>query len=203
MKKLKWKKNYKRCPRCNNKCLLAQAKCEECGLVFERLQYISNKAAKKKILKFDTDYVLYTTKYPADLKWWKVLLICTFLGIFGGHYYYVGKYWKGAVMTAFSVLWIFCGIFNDVMFPYLENGLYLPIGFAGLLWIISLCFVMSRRFKVPVIAVPPEDYEALYKPKTKEKKKKADKTDDSVEAIDAKDDQSSNDKENVVNEDKK
>ena len=81
---------YKRCPRCGNKCLQAQSQCEECGLLFERMEFASNKAAKKKLRHFDTDYVIYTNQYPKDVNYIKLLLLTIFLGITGAHYYYVG-----------------------------------------------------------------------------------------------------------------
>ena len=80
-------KTTKICPRCGNKCLLAQEKCDDCGLLFSRLQYASNKAAKRKIAHFDSDFVICTKDYPSDLKWWKVLLMTIFTGLFGGHFF--------------------------------------------------------------------------------------------------------------------
>ena len=147
---MKLRKNsaYKKCPRCGNKCLLAQEKCEECDLVFSRLQYASNKAARKKIRKFDTDFVIQTTQLPPDIKWWKLLLISLFTGIMGGHYYYVGKYVKGGLMSAVFVYLIFLAFFN----PYFTNGYYyIPVGIAAFSWIVSLVYVSVKKFKVPVI----------------------------------------------------
>ena len=61
---------YKKCPRCGNKCLLSQEKCDDCGLIFSRLQYASNKAAKRRILKFDKDCIkmLNGTVFPVRQK---------------------------------------------------------------------------------------------------------------------------------------
>ena len=150
-------KTTKVCPRCGNKCLLAQEKCDDCGLLFSRLQYASNKAAKRKIAHFDSDFVIYTKDYPSDLKWWKVLLMTIFTGLFGGHYYYVGKFWKGALMTAGFVYLIFCTIFNAQMVSALQTyGAYLPISILGFSWIYSLSAVCIKKFKVPVIVEMPE-----------------------------------------------
>ncbi len=134
-------KTTKVCPRCGNKCLLAQEKCDDCGLLFSRLQYASNKAAKRKIAHFDSDFVIYTKDYPSDLKWWKVLLMTIFTGLFGGHYYYL----------------IFCTIFNAQMVSALQTyGAYLPISILGFSWIYSLSAVCIKKFKVPVIVEMPE-----------------------------------------------
>jgi len=150
-------KTTKKCPRCGNKCLIAQSKCEECGLLFSRMEYASNRAAKKKLLKFDRDFIIYTNQYPKDLPYWKVLLMTIFTGLFGGHYYYVGKYIKGGLMSASFVYLLFCTIFNAQMVELLETQyFYLPIGIAGFAWLYSLSCVILRKFKVPVTIQMPE-----------------------------------------------
>ncbi len=150
-------KAYKKCPRCGNKCLRQQETCEECGLIFARLEYASNKAAKRKIKHFDKDFVIYTNQYPNDMSWWKLLLLVFVTGIVGGHYYYVGKYWKGALMTTGFVYLVFCTIFNAPMVEALTTYYaYLPIGVLGISWIVSLIYVAFKKFKVPVIVEVPE-----------------------------------------------
>ncbi len=149
---------YKKCPRCGNKCLPAQEKCEECGLIFSRMQFASNKAAKKKIRKFDKDFIIYTNQYPSDVSWFKLMLYVFFFGLVGGHYYYVGKYVKGGLMSASFVYLIFCTVFNAQMVEYLETYyLYLPIGIMALAWIVSLIYVSTKKFKVPVIVDIPDN----------------------------------------------
>lgn len=157
MKLRKKLKAFKKCPRCGNKCLRQQETCEDCGLVFARLEYASNKAAKKKIAHFDKDFVIYTNQYPKDMSWWKLLLLVSLTGLFGGHYYYVGKYWKGALMSAGFVYLVFCTIFNAPLVEALETyGAYLPIGIYGISWMASLVYVACKKFKVPVIVEVPE-----------------------------------------------
>ena len=149
-------KRFKKCPRCGNKCLSSQSKCEECGLLFSRLEFTSNKAAKKKIRHFDTDFVIQTKDLPSDVKYWKLLVLAICTGLFGGHYYYVGKYIKGALMSLSFVYLIFCTVFNAELVYYLETYyLYAPIGVMALAWMISLVFILSRKFKVPVIVEMP------------------------------------------------
>lgn len=147
---MKFKRNsgYKKCPRCNNKCLLSQETCEECGLEFSRLKYASNAVARRKIRKFDTDFVIHTSQLPPDVKWWKLMLVAFLTGIMGGHYYYVGKYIKGGLMTATFVYLLFLAFFNS----YMTVGYYyIPVGIAAFAWIVSLVYVSSKKFKVPVI----------------------------------------------------
>ncbi len=151
---MKLQKNYKKCPRCGNKCFINQEKCEECALIFSRMQFASNKAAKKKIRKFDTDFVIYTNQYPSDISWLKLLLYTLFFGLVGGQYYYVGKYVKGGLMSASFVYLIFCTVFNAYI--YQSSYLFLPIGIAALAWIVSIVYVATKKFKVPVIVQMPE-----------------------------------------------
>ncbi|MBP3619813.1 MAG: hypothetical protein J6J24_04035 [Clostridia bacterium] len=152
------KKGYKICPRCGEKCLIGQERCNECNLIFSRLQYASNKAAKKKLRKFDNDFIVYTSTFPSDLKYWKLLLLTIFTGLFGGHYYYCGKYIKGGLMTASFIYTLFCTIFNQVIVEQIPGGesMYVLVGIATFSWIVSLCFLLCKKFKVPVIVDMPK-----------------------------------------------
>lgn len=151
-------KQYKKCPRCNNKCLLEQSKCEECGLVFSRLEFASNKAAQRKIRKFDKDFVIYTNQYPSDVSWFKLLMLTLFTGLVGGHYYYVGRYFKGILMSIMFVYTILCTIFNAQIIAISSDAVtyfYLPVGIYTFAWIVSLVYVCCKKFKVPVIVEMP------------------------------------------------
>lgn len=147
----------KKCPRCGNKCLINQTKCEECDLLFSRLEFCSNKAAKKKLLHFDKDFIIYTNQLPKDVQWWKILILSIFTGLLGGHYYYVGKFFKAGLMSASFVYLVFCTIFNPQITAMPNNELFfVPIGIYALAWLISLVYVLTKKFKVPVIVEIPE-----------------------------------------------
>lgn len=124
-------------------------KCEECGLIFSRLEFATNKAAKNKIKKGDRDYILYTSNLPKDLSHTKLLIYTLFLGLFGAQYYYTGKYIKGILMSAMMAYAIVCVIFNAYLVNYLSI-LYVPIGVGVLAWIVSCVYVICKKFKVPV-----------------------------------------------------
>ena len=139
MKKMKFQKKqkpFKKCPRCGNKCLINQEKCEECGLVFSKLQFASNRAAKKKLLHFDRDYVIFTNRLPADVS--KV------------NFYYVGKYIKGLLMSLGFVYLIVGTIFNEQIVAANATLLYIPISIYALSWIVTFSCLLSKRFKVPI-----------------------------------------------------
>lgn len=146
---MKENKIFKRCPRCDNKCLLNATKCEECGLIFSRLEFATNTAAKNMIKKGDRSYILYTSDLPKDLSYTKLLIYTLILGLFGAHYYYTGKYIKGILMSAMMAYAIVCLIFNAYLVEYL-SFLYLPIGIGVLAWIVSCVYVICKKFKVPV-----------------------------------------------------
>ena len=146
---MKQNKIFKRCPRCDNKCLLNATKCEECGLIFSRLEFATNTAAKNMIKKGDRSYILYTSDLPKDLSYTKLLIYTLILGLFGAHYYYTGKYIKGILMSAMMAYAIVFLIFNAYLVEYL-SFLYLPIGIGVLAWIVSCVYVICKKFKVPV-----------------------------------------------------
>jgi len=177
-------KTKKVCPRCGNKCLIAQERCEECDLVFGRLQYASNRAAKEKIRHFDTDFVIYTNQYPSDVSWWKLLMLAFLTGLVGGHYYYVGKYWKGGLMTTGFIYLIFCTIFNAEMVNAMTSYFaYFPIGILALSWLVSLIYVCFKKFKVPVIVELPDGEEKKEEPKQETHKKQEEKKDKEPEVV--------------------
>lgn len=150
VKTLSRKKPYKKCPRCGNKCLENQTRCEECDLIFPRLVFATNKAAKQKLAHFDRDFVIFTSDLPKDVSYWKLFFLTLFLGLFGAHYYYVGKYIKGFVMDLGFVYLMIGVFFNDVIVAQNLTFLYLPIAFYALAWIISFSFVILHKFKVPI-----------------------------------------------------
>lgn len=150
-------KLYKKCPRCGNRVLSSQTKCEECGLLFSRLEFTSNKAAKKKLRKFDRDFIIYTTQFPKDVSRIKLILLSLFVGLFGGHYFYVGKYFKGVLMILGMIYTFLCTLFNNYLADAMETQfLFVPIGIYAVGWIVSVVLILSGKFKVPVIVDMPE-----------------------------------------------
>ncbi len=148
--------NTKRCPRCGTRCMLSQNRCPECDLIFSRLEFASNKAAKKQLRKFNRDYIVYTKDLPKDVSYFKLLILTLLFGLFGAQYYYVGKYEKGILMTVSFVYLVLCTIFNAYLVEYMETMfLYFPIGLAGMAWMVSIVYVVCRKFKVPIMVDMP------------------------------------------------
>jgi ribosomal protein L37E len=151
----KYRKDTFKCVRCGKKCLQTQKKCDECGLVFARLEEATNAEAKKQFRAPDRSIIM-TSQLPKDVKLWKLLLLCAFLGPFGAHCLYVGRYWRGTYM-------LFCGILATI-FVILSTPLppdwllavmgSIPvvflIGITAFFWISDFVFIAFGKFKVPV-----------------------------------------------------
>ena len=151
MAKLRDFKKSKTCPRCNEKCDLTQDKCTDCGLVFARLELGSNKLAKKKILSGNKDEVVYNRGIPKDVKKWKLLVLSIFLGIFGAHNIYVGRFWKGAYMAICGLLSIACVTFTSFSFTDLLLQIsVLPCGIMGFMWLFDMVDIFFGRFRIPI-----------------------------------------------------
>ena len=144
--------NYKKCPRCGEKNLRNAVKCSYCGLIFERLKWATNSAGKKMLIKGKKNNVVYTTVMPNDLKRYKVLLMCIFLGLWGAHCFYVGRYKKAITMLCLGIVFIISGILsiNGLIPVSIGTLIYLIVGALGIMWIFDIVNICIGRFKVPV-----------------------------------------------------
>ena len=146
------KKIAKKCPRCGEKNLEQSLKCVDCGLVFERLSWATNKAAKKIAKKGKKEKVVYVTKVPSDLKKWKLILYVIFTGFMGGHYFYVGRYSKAAIFLLLGTIFIVGFTLSSM--SLLQGGLVyffgLITGGLGIAWLMDILNVCIGKFKIPV-----------------------------------------------------
>lgn len=149
----KYRKDTKKCPRCGKIALQSQRVCDECGLVFARLDEATNTEAKKQFFSKDKSVVM-TSKLPSDVQKWRLLLFCGFLGIFGAHNLYVGRYYRGLYM-------LICGLFSVVyvsVLTYYSWGVELMqstpilifVGISVLMFVTDFIQVIFNRYKVPV-----------------------------------------------------
>lgn len=142
------------CPRCGMKSLKGMESCPTCGLVFSRLELATNKDAKRKIHRRDKSYIIYTSKLPSDVSYIKLLLFTIFLGISGGHCFYVGRYWRAGILLTNTIVLLLCVIFNSFLVNIDDGNLIAAIAtFGGLLmfiWVYDIVMVIIKKFKVPV-----------------------------------------------------
>lgn len=148
-------KTHKRCPRCDKKMPITEAKCPRCGLVFSRLSKATNAAAKRAYKRREKDKVIYDKVLPKDVNKWKLLCMCIFLGLFGGHYFYIGRIWRGLIMLGAFVLVAIVAAFplHYWAVPVWEaifSIAILPIAITFLLWIWDIFRIIFNKFPVPI-----------------------------------------------------
>mgnify|MGYP005776289561 CR=1 FL=1 len=146
---------YKKCPRCHEKCFAHEKACHECGLVFERLNYTSNKTAKKLILKGNRKDTIKTSDWPYDAKKSTALLLCGFLGFSGAHNFYLGRFVKGAVSLFGILLSVIMVILNDQIYgtttwDVLRFIVLIPGCCVLIFWVSDFLSILFERYKIPV-----------------------------------------------------
>lgn len=189
----------KKCPRCGNECLLSQVECDECGLLFARVEIATNKDGKKRLRRGQKEQVIYVKKYPSDVKKWKMILLTVFLGLFGAHYFYVGKWKKGLCMLLYFFAVLFMGVIFNAYFLTIWSGQFFSIfgpltGIYTLIWLFDIYRVSFNRFKMPVSIISEQEEkeylaEKQAKKEAKQKRKeflKEEKVDNVVNITDAK-----------------
>lgn len=160
----KREKTFKVCPRCGLKSLSIQETCPDCGLVFARLEIATNKDAKKLIRRRETDYIIKTSTLPKDVNYYKLLMWVLFTGIFGGHCFRVGRYWRGGLLLVNFLLIIVYFALNSKIIQAGGTGLIASLctisGLIMLVWIYDIIMIAIKKFKVPVAIDLDSDLEA-------------------------------------------
>lgn len=145
-----------RCPNCYGKIDKESGICTKCGFNKKSLEFSSNKKAKELKRSGDGDLVIETNILPSDVSKKNLLLFCGFLGVFGAHYFYVGKMIRGLInlivsiyASVFGVLSFF-NLSGDKVYAYFEYFALLFFGFVFIFTIFDFVNIMLNRFKVPV-----------------------------------------------------
>ena len=142
------------CPRCGLRCYEGIETCPDCGLVFSRLEIATNKDAKQKMRRHDHDFIIMTSKLPSDVSRTKLILYTIFFGVFGGHCFYVGRYWRGATFLTTFIAMFLMVVFNSSL-AAIGNGALLGVlstilGLIMLMWPWDIFMVVLKKFKVPI-----------------------------------------------------
>ena len=151
----KKQKNFKRCPRCDTKAKINQPKCEMCGLVYARMTYATNREAKKALRKRQKHLVVYDKTLPKDINKWKLFCMALFLGLFGGHRFYVGKI-KGGIYSIVAIMMLFISVslpqsWWAVWYLSLVIWIFIfPAGPNVVWWVWDWIAILSNKYKVPV-----------------------------------------------------
>lgn len=149
--------NSKKCPRCGTKLDKQAMVCPSCGLNYIKFNEATNKEAKQAMIEGEKDRVLLRTGCPSDIKRWKLILMCIFLGCAGGHHYYVGRKYWGLFYSCFFLIGVI-NAFVTVFFPEVVNTdafqifylLVLIWGIVIVMWIIDLVKICLNKYKIPV-----------------------------------------------------
>ncbi len=142
----------KRCPRCETKNEYTSYRCMQCGLIFSRAENGSNKLAKNLILAGNGDKTVKIRSFPKDVSKKKFLLLCGFLGIFGAHNFYVGRYKKAFFMLICGILAVLCVAVGSILpfYDTLMSFISIPIGFDAIFWMWDFIDGMFNHYKIPV-----------------------------------------------------
>ena len=160
-----------KCPRCGEENFKTQKKCSDCGLVFDRLNYVSNRAGKIAVVRREKENILRVTKWPKDAKKSKALLLCGFLGLVGAHNFYLGRYVKGFFSLIVTLVACVCIMLENVIdyASFYESFFFLPTGIMFLMWWVDFILIAMNKYKIPV-ALDYEYPEENKKEKNKNKK---------------------------------
>ena len=158
------------CPKCYGKLTKDKSRCMYCGFDMSLLDGASNYEAKKIKHTVYKDDILYTTKVPFDVSKKKLLLFAIFLGLFGVHDYYVGKFWQGLYQSVVVGLAMILLTIQMVMGTVTQNWVQTALdvlavfaGFATLIWFVDIVKIALERFKIPVYKKDFSKNQMLYK----------------------------------------
>ena len=149
---MKYDNGVKKCPRCHEKYLISQKKCQFCGLIFDRLNYVSNKSARKEVIKCHRRNYIMTDEWPADTSKKTALLLCAFLGFTGAHNFYLGRFYKGLTV----LFGLICSIvlllipYKSLAYEIIWYVSLLPAASVLILWVLDFIRIFLERYKIPV-----------------------------------------------------
>ncbi len=154
-------KKFKRCPRCNKKLASIQPVCDRCGLVFSRLERVSNSAGRDALERGESNKVIFTTTFPPDVNKWQLFWLSLFLGWLGLQFERVGRrklYIYQIVSTLIFVAYSVLFSLNIITFETLNQkyigllvwAMIFPVCFGLIIWVGSTLQILFGNFKVPV-----------------------------------------------------
>ena len=145
------------CPKCYGKIDKNQQRCIYCGFYMNELKNATNKEAKRIKKTIYKDDILYTTKIPSDVSKKKLILFSIFLGLFGVHDFYVGKFWQGLFFCITTSVTLILSTILMLMNTIYQNTIQtifefwtIAQGLAIIFWVWDIFKISFERFKIPV-----------------------------------------------------
>lgn len=145
------------CPKCYSKVNKYSKRCDQCGFKMIELKEATNTEAKKALKTIYKDDVLYTTETPLDVSRKKLILFAIFLGLFGVHDFYVGKFWQGLylclstsiTLILTTILFVMNTVFSNIVQDIFAFSTVFQ-GIALVIWVADLIKIITKKYKIPV-----------------------------------------------------
>ena len=143
------------CPKCYGKLDKKQGVCFHCGFKMKNFEGATNSDVKIARANGKKEDILYTNILPPDVSRRKLLLYSIFLGLIGGHNYYVGRFGKAIFATIAFCLAVLFTILQKANIAtgfvnYFDTFVFLLQGIAVLIWLYDLICIIFKKYKVPV-----------------------------------------------------
>ena len=148
------------CPKCYGSFDKKTQRCKSCGFSMSEFNGATHKNVKQaKKDGFGAD-VMMTDKLPEDVSKKKLLLLSIFLGLVGGHAFYVGKIFRALysvisflLVSAMSIIQQIYNLplifFSDV-FNWIFSISLLLMGLNIVFWLIDIQAIIRNKYKVSV-----------------------------------------------------
>lgn len=159
-----------RCPKCGARIPHESPICFNCGTRLTQIREASFLAVREAKRTYQPEKIVYSTIFPKDLSYPKTLLMCIFLGLFGGHYFYIQRYPMALFYLIFSVYFLACAIIPGAIYGFQEDftvaiqsvyntpvleAIFVMSCVCGILvvalWLRDIIAILCKRFKVPVV----------------------------------------------------
>ena len=129
-----------------------QEKCIECGLIFSRVENGSNKLAKGLILSGQKSQTIKAPMFPKDVSKKKFLLLCGFLGFFGAHNFYVGRYVKAIYQIIIGIFSVIATILSGSVefFNVVTSYLFIFVAVNAFMWMFDFVDGALNKYRIPV-----------------------------------------------------
>lgn len=162
-------KEFKRCPRCNNKIPSQLRRCGACGLNYDKFNSATNAEAKSAFRMGEKSRVLYSKSVPSDISKGKMFAMSILGGWFGLHYFSIGRIWRGLIQilgTIFAFVYSYAAVIHGIRSGYIGYLLFI----CGAIWVFSFITWLSdsfailfNKFKYPV-SLPYKSAESKQSP---------------------------------------
>ena len=121
-------------------------------MVFERLNYCSNKSAHKEVIRLRKRNYIMTKEWPSDANKKTALVLCFFFGLFGAHNFYLGRFFKAMTVlfgTVCSMILLFLP-YGTVAYNVIRYISVLPAASVLVFWVLDFVKIFLETYKIPV-----------------------------------------------------